>query len=179
MPAQNHEVDSFNYRNKTDAKLLVLLKNCHERFDTDPSKAEKIISSVNDEFRRRQKLAWSVPYLFTIRQVGVLKAFGYEVGDGGVTDNRKRMSILDVVVNSEIPPIDQGSPAEFKRLIQSWGDPKSRLRIRRLINKLEHYVHDYGSYKNNKRARSHWLQDIDYLESKASDDAFNIYSVSH
>lgn len=177
MPAQNHEVDSLNYKNKTDAQLLVLLKNCHERFDKNPSKAEKIISSVNIEFKRRQKIACSVPYLFTIRQVGVLKAFGYEVGDGDITDEMERKFILDVVVNSKIPPIDQRSPIEFKRLIKSWGDPQSRLRIRRLINKLEHYVHDYGNYKYNKRARSHWLLDIDYLESKASDDAFN--NLSH
>ena len=177
MPAQNHVVDSLNYGNKTDAQLLVLLKNCHERFDRNPSKAEKIISSINIEFKRRQKIACSVPYLFTIRQIGVLKAFGYEVGDGGVTDDKERKFILDVVVNSEIPPIDQGSPTELNRLIKSWGDPQSRLRIRRLINKLEHYVHEYGNYRYNQRARSHWLQDIDYLESKASDDAFN--SLSH
>jgi len=179
MPAQNHVVDRINYGNRTDVELLVLLKNCHERFDSNPSRAEEIISLVNKEFKRRQKVACSVPYLFSIRQIGVLKAFGYEVGDGGITDYEKRKFILDVVVNSEIPPIDQGSPGEFKRLIKSWGDPQSRLRIRRLINKLERYVHDYGNYKHNKRARSHWLQDIAYLEANASEDTFNIYGVSH
>jgi uncharacterized protein YutD len=179
MPAQNQVVDCLNYENKTDAQLLVLLKNCHERFDRNPSSAEKIISSVNYEFKRRQKVACSIPYLFTIRQVGVLKAFGYEVGDTGITDDKKRQFILDLVVKSEIPPIDQGSPIEFKRLVKSWADPKTRLRIRRLINKLEHYVHEYGNYKYNQRARNHWLRDIEYLEIQASDDSYNKYSVNH
>ena len=179
MTAHNSVVDSLNYGNKTDAQLLVLLKNCHERFDNNPSKAENIISLVNEEFKRRQKVACSVPYLFTIRQVGVLKAFGYEVGDGGVFDDKKREFILDIVVNSEIPPIDQGSPIEFKRVVKSWAEPKTRVRIRRLINKLEHYVHEYGNYRYNQRARNHWLRDIEYLETKASNDSYNIYSVNH
>jgi hypothetical protein len=179
MPAQNHVVDGLNYQNKTDAELLVLLKNCHERFDRNPSGAEIIISSVNYEFKRRQKVACSIPYLFTIRQVGVLKAFGYEVGDKGITVDKKRQFILDVVVKSEIPPIDQGSPIEFKRLVKSWADPKTRGRIRRLINKLEHYVHEYGNYRYNQRARNHWLRDIEYLETKASNDSYNIYRVNH
>jgi hypothetical protein len=179
MPAQNYVVNSLNYENTTDAKLLILLTNCHERFDSNPSKAKKIITSVNEEFKRRQKIACSVPYLFTIRQVGVLKAFGYEVGDGGVTDDKKRELILDIVVNSEIPPIDQGSPIEFKMLVKSWAEPMTRVRIRRLIKKLEHYVHEYGNYRYNHRARNHWLRDIEYLETQASSDSYNKYSVNH
>jgi hypothetical protein len=179
MPTQNQLAGSLDYENKTDAELLILLKNCHERFDSDPSKAKKIITAVNHQFKKRQKVASSIPYLYTIRQVGVLKAFGYEVGDTGVTDDQKRQFILDVVVELEIPPIDQGSPDEFKRLIASFGEPNSRSRIRRLTKLLEHYVNEFGNYKYGKRARNHWLNDIKYLESKASKDTYNIYSMSY
>ena len=152
---------NMSLQNKTDKQLMNLLHNTMTHPDRDRANAAKnavyeIWSKRNTRFSRgleTRVMPWD----------GVLSAFGYHVGDSGISSSRKRQSILEHILEAPIPPVkDPAYPRE-------WGKPMSKARKTKLKNALKGLHYGCSQRSDNdqlsySRAMSHWQSDLEYLE---------------
>jgi len=91
--------------------------------------------------------------------IGVLKYYGYQVGENGLRTYARRL-ILDKVFNSNLPN------GVWKHSYTSqWGMPKSPTRLKKMSNSLASFCKNQKK-RNNKLAASHYESDLEWLKKK-------------
>jgi len=152
----------LNLQDKTNEQLMNLLHNIIECSHEDEAKEAKVY--LYQEWLKRNKSFISGRKTSLMRADGVLSAFRYRVGDGGVTDDGKRHRILDHVLEAPIPPI---LSADYTK---KWGAPNSHARKKALLRTLYGFVSGVNHKSEHSqdrlgRAKSHWQQDIAYVSA--------------
>ena len=148
-------------QNQSNEQLMKMLHNIIGHDDRARAYAKKM--QLYNIWELRNKAFCSGQNVEVMSGDGLLSAFRYNVGDGGITQASKRQLILDHILEAPIPPLVN------KEYTEKWGKPNSPERKRRLIRTLKGFVS--GVYKRTaynqitlSRAKSHWQEDIDYLE---------------
>ncbi len=152
---------NLNLQNRSNQQLMVMLHNIMQHQDRAAAETRKKI--LYQELANRNRAFCSGQDIDVMPSDGALSAFGYHVGDGGITRAEKRQLILKCVLEAPIPPVVD------RDYTQSWGLPNSVSRKEKLLRTLKGlasgvksrraYTHD--SYA---RALSHWEQDIKYVQ---------------
>lgn len=153
-----------NLQDKTNEQLMTLLHNIMRHSNEDRARIAK--EKLYTEWHKRNKAFTSGRATSVMAAEGVLSAFRYHVGDGGVTDDKKRQQILDHVLEAPIPPIVS------EDYTKKWGAPNSHARKKTLLRTLHGFisgVNHRGEYSRDRlgRAKSHWQQDIAYVTALA------------
>ena len=155
--------------NKTYEDLMRMLTNVwnvlnnQDRYDSSQiSKANFRKKRIYEEFSKRtldfkQNKSYSV-----MNADGVLSAFGYHVGDYGISCPNKRFLILKLIIDCTIPPIKDA------QYINKWGTPCSAKRMETLQRTLRGFIISTRR-KNNcfqfRRALKHWEHDLAAIEN--------------
>lgn len=100
-------------------------------------------------------------------EIGVLRAVGYKVCKDGVRQKHRRQ-ILDYVMSETLPAV--GSPA----YIAEWGEPKTRVRYRKLHRIIRIFATSERTLDNMDKAVMAWEDDLEYLEKTWSHLKINI-----
>ena len=153
------------FRNKSDRDLMKLLHNAINHPDKERAMAAK--QQVYSEWARRNHLLCTgadIPITFCD---GVLKAFGYGVGDDGITRAAKRHVILDHVLEAPIPPVMDVS------YTREWGEPNSTKRRTKLLRTLKGLISGRERMKSYhqssySRAIGQWQEDLNYLSARCA-----------
>ena len=121
---------------KDDNKLLVLFHNAQDILSgrrkapkEKVRKAQIVINAIEKEWQLRVQLAATGDYKGTLPDIGMLKTFGYTVGNNG-EPKWHRKDLLRIVFESELPLVS--SPA----YTLEWGKPKTRKRFNKLQRTL-------------------------------------------
>jgi len=148
--------------NRTNEQLMTMLHNVMNHSDRAKADARKI--QLYNVWKLRNEAFCSGERVNLMPGDGVLSAFRYRVGDGGITRASKRQLILDYILEAPIPPIVD------REYTKKWGQPNSFTRMNKLIRTLKGLVagvNNKQAYNQDSfaRAKSHWEQDIAYLEN--------------
>ena len=148
--------------NKSNEDLMRLLKNAQRM--SGSRKAEDAKTLIYKEWGARSQAFLQGKKVQIMEADGVLSAFGYHVGDYGVTDKVTRRAILATVMESPIPPIND------PYYVAEWGAPRSKRRARKLIRTLHGLIANAskkgGKHRQAlKRAIGDWSDDLAYLQS--------------
>ena len=146
---------------KSNEDLMKLLKNAQRMSGSD--KAEDAKTLIYEEWDARSQAFLQGKKFKSWRQTG-FSAFGYHVGDYGVTDKVTRRAILKTVMECPIPPIND------PYYVAEWGAPRSKKRVRKLIRTLHGLIANAskkgGKHRQAlKRAIGDWSDDLAYLQS--------------
>lgn len=154
----------MNLQNCTNEQLMTMLHNVINHSDKATANARK--TQLFSVWELRNKAFCAGQSIETISGDGVLSAFRYRVGDGGITKASKRHMILDHIIEAPIPPVVD------REYTLKWGQPNSPKRKKRLIRTLKGLVSGIAkrtahNQDSLSRAKSHWLEDIAYLEKSS------------
>ena len=154
--------------NKACEELIVLLENTINVLNNPRSDQSRInkafflkdkvfqeFSSRTNELRRNMRHP-------VMKADGVLSAFNYHVGDGGITCAKKRLEILKLIIESPIPPIKD------IQYVEKWGEPRTAKRLKVLQRTLDGFIHYFSRNTNAfqfRRAISHWEHDLRAIEN--------------
>ena len=146
---------------KTSEDLMKMLHNIIRRQNESVAQEKKVI--LYNEWSNRNESFLNGRNIKIMSADGVLSAFGYRVGDGGVTKASRRQSILKHIMEAPIPPIVS---VEYTK---AWGKPNTSLRKKKLLKTLKGFIYGVkqrSSYAQHsyERAVSHWKQDLDYIQ---------------
>ena len=155
----------MSLKTKNDKELMTLLHNAINYPDQEKGMAAK--RRVYAEWDRRNRLfcgGSNIPITF---RDGVLKAFGYGVGDDGITRAAKRHVILDHVLEVPIPPVKD------KWYTLEWGQPNSNKRKAKLLTTLKGLINSRESMASYhqpsySRAISQWKDDLNYIWARCT-----------
>ena len=152
---------NMNLQNRSSQELMVMLHNIMRAQDTDAAKTRKKI--LYQELANRNRALCSGKNIDVMPSDGALSAFGYHVGDGGITRAEQRQLILTYLLEAPMPPVVD------RDYTQSWGLPNSVSRKEKLLRTLKGLasgVRNRGAYAYDRYARalSHWEQDIKYVQ---------------
>ena len=150
---------------KTDKELMNLLHNTMIHPDRDRAEAKK--SEVYKVWSWRNKSFSSGHKLPTMPWDGVLSAFGYRVGDHGISSASRRQLILNHIIEAPIPPVKN------PQYLRDWGLPSSIKRKRKLKNTLKALYKGTSKRSTNRdisyeKAIKHWKEDLDYVTQKCA-----------
>lgn len=152
MPMYNH----------SNEQLMTMLHNIMNHSDRAQANAKKV--QLYAVWELRNEAFCSGKNIETLPADGVLSAFRYKVGDGGITNAAKRQLILDYILEAPIPPIVD------REYTMKWGEPNSPKRKKQLIRTLKGFVSGVKrrNYSRDQflRAKTHWEEDIAYLEKQ-------------
>ena len=135
-----------------------------------------VIELVEDEWQRRiDKLSIDEAFKWPDTDIGngkgggdferlyesFLKLMGYTVGKQNGLPASTRQIILDRCFMGKLPPLVSPS------LVQSWGEPKSAIRLKRMAYHLANLAKNFKKIETPRydTAISDWEQDLDYLYS--------------
>ena len=152
---------NMNLQNRSSQELMVMLHNIMRAQDTDAAKTRKKI--LYQELANRNRALCSGQNIDVMPSDGALSAFGYHVGDRGITKAEQRQLILTYLLEAPMPPVVD------REYTKSWGSPNSLSRKEKLLKTLKglasgakkRRAHERDSYE---RALSHWEQDIKYVQ---------------
>ena len=152
---------NMNLQNRSSQELMVMLHNIMRAQNTAAAKTRKKI--LYQELANRNRALCSGKNIDVMPSDGALSAFGYHVGDGGITRSEQRQLILTYLLEAPMPPVVDRDYTE------SWGFPSSISRKEKLLRTLKglasgakkRRAHGRVSYE---RALSHWEQDIKYVQ---------------
>ena len=149
---------------KSDKELMSLLHNALKH--QDKKLTTQVISEIYKVWRSRAVLAQLGEYKTDLDADGVLSAFGYHVGNFGITDAGQRQKLLALIFEADLPPVL--SP----EYILEWGQPSSKQRLRKLSRVLRGLVSSKSKQvpnkKSLKRAVDHWKDDLSFLAQRFS-----------
>ena len=145
---------------KSNKELMVFLHNVSN--NVKPSQLERaaeLKKAIYAEWSVRNKDFLAGRAVEMMQADGVLSAFGYRVGDTGVSKQRARLAILALVLEAPIPPIVD---PEYTR---EWGLPKSEARIQKLTRTLKGLINGVERRSSNSRvayarALTQWQSDL-------------------
>ena len=148
--------------NRTNQQLMTMLHNTISHEDRPRALAAK--NRIYAVWAQRNQKFLSGEEVEMMDADGVLSAFGYHVGDNGITNATKRHVILNHVLEAPIPPIKD------KEYTIKWGRPQSIRRAKTLVSTLYGLVQSVrrrNAYNQTQyqRAMTHWQEDIAYLEN--------------
>ena len=149
----------FTMINKSDQTLISYYKRCYELQNQRPDALGKM-QEIENTWKSRLELVKNNQYEFDIENEGMLAAFGYHVGDFGITDNRVRHKLLDIIMNSKyLPPIHMNTTM----YTYEWGLNDIKKRIRKIKRFFHGEIEAAKNRKTMKRAVSHWQCDLNYI----------------
>lgn len=128
------------------------------------SKSSKTPKTAKPKIKKRITIDLTKLNNAKIREVGLLSAIGYRVGNNG-EKKAIRHDLLDYVFKTDLPTkIDP-------EYLSEWGDKKSPKRLYKLLNSLSAFIanaksNTAGDYST---AIKHWEEDYQYLKSKYYD----------
>ena len=150
----------MNVQHHTNESLMTMLHNAINH--PNKAKAELTKTQVYAEWKKRNELFCSGSDVEIMPGEGLLSAFRYRVGDGGVTNASKRQQILNHVLDAPVPPLVD------RQYTKKWGSPNSRKRKSTLLQTIKRLASGAGKRTSTQasysRARSHWEADMMYLE---------------
>ena len=152
---------NLNLQNRSNQQLMVMLHNIMQHQDRAAAETRKKV--LYQELANRNRAFCSGQDIDVMPSDGALSAFGYHVGDSGITRAEKRKLILKCVLEAPIPPVVD------RDYTQSWGLPNSVSRKEKLLRTLKGLasgVKNRGAYAHDSYARalSHCEQDIEYVQ---------------
>lgn len=144
---------------------MKLLHNIINHHDKERAMAAK--HELYAEWSRRNQLLCAGTDITIAFHDGVLKAFGYGVGDDGITSASKRQVILEHVLEAPIPPVQNVG------YTREWGTPNSTKRKTKLLNALKGLISGrerMKSYYQSSYARAigQWQEDLNYLSARCA-----------
>lgn len=153
-----------NLHNHSNEQLMVMLHNIMKHGSSAAADTRK--AALYQEWATRNQCFCSGQDTHVMAGDGVLSAFGYRVGDNGITRAAKRQLILDHVLEAPIPPLVS------KDYTKKWGRPNTTNRKETLLRTLKGLVSGVNKRRaymrdSYARAKSHWEQDIEYIQGLA------------
>ncbi len=160
---KHNEVSNMPIHNHSNDQLMTMLHNIMNHNNRAEADVKKI--QLYSVWELRNQAFCSGKNIKTITADGVLSAFRYKVGDGGIANAAKRQLILDHILEAPIPPtVDM-------EYTMKWGEPKSTERKNQLIRTLKGLISGVNkrNYSRDKflRAKAHWEEDLTYLEEQS------------
>ena len=144
---------NMNLQNRSSQELMVMLHNIMRAQDTAAAKTRKKI--LYQELANRNRALCSGKNIDVMPSDGALSAFGYHVGDGGITRAEQRQLILTYLLEAPMPPVVD------RDYTQSWGLPNSSIsrkeKLLRTLKGLASGVKNRGAYgRTISYARGHY-----------------------
>jgi len=91
-------------------------------------------------------------------QVGMLKHFGYTVGDHGLSANQRRGVLDEVFISSPLPQLNHGGYTE------AWGDARSAVRLQKIADSIAAFARAQKRKSSPAwQAIEDWESDLSYL----------------
>ena len=125
-----------NISAQSNKSLMMMLHNISA--NTDPRRFEKAAERKRAIFRewvRRTRQFMCGDSVDVMEEQGVLSAFGYRVGESGLSSDSKRRRILELIFEAPIPPILNPD------YVREWGCPQSAQRKQKMGNVLRGLAH--------------------------------------
>lgn len=156
---------------------------CYELQFRSSKRAKALSARVSDrlrELKRATAFTWpttnvvpkansrDLPNRVFRHERGVLRLYGYRVGQNGLSKNKRR-EILDKVFLRPLSSIDNSLQAH------EWGQPDSATRLKKLANSLAAFTRNARRRRiqNFDQAIQDWEDDLTYLKRKYYDNRFN------
>ena len=141
-----------------DKKLLKLFVNAAKRLDSD-ERASIVLAEIQKEWNKRKEQAEKGLYKADMPDIGMLKTFGYAVGNSGV-DKKDRIELLTLIFVSDLPLV--GSPA----YTAEWGNKCSQERLTKLDRTLRTLIFKAKKDGTWDKAIDEWKDDLGYVRNE-------------
>ena len=146
-----------------DKDLLRLFVNAQQivngRSKGPEEQAQAVINKIQSEWKSRLTRARAGNYKASLPEIGMLKTFGYSVGESGERKEVRREA-LQMVFDSELPLV--GSPA----YTVEWGEPRSRKRVDKMKRSLAAFISNADP--GWEKAILEWQEDLDFIRQELS-----------
>ena len=150
----------MEFKHFANEDLMTLLHNAINH--PNKERAKRVKESVYAVWKKRNQQFCSGKTVKLMQNEGVLSAFRYKVGDGGITSALKRQEILDHLLEAPIPPLVD------REYTKKWGAPNTQKRKSTLFQTIKSLAAGARNRTNTQaaysRARNHWEADMSYLK---------------